>query len=119
MIRLIKYINRIIRTKGSNIPTNHDQQCKFKTNIFNTQFERSALVSFIVYPYVDHSHGPIHTQALECITICEVLNEFGYNIDLTDYDYDDRSCLERNYDVILGFGAPIELILSNTHHKKF
>ena len=54
-------------------------------NFFKTNFKKSALISYIVYPFL----GKIkthHSNNRECYTIAEILNELEYNIDIINWD---------------------------------
>lgn len=115
----LKKIGKRMRIKLAKNPGVPAPLPKFKANIFNTYFEKKALVSFIVYPYVLESNRAFHTQVNECISICEILNELGYTVDLTDYNNNDASCLQQEYQLVIGFGEPVEKILNNITRKNF
>ena len=87
-------------------------------NIFNQQFKKKALVSFITYAIKQPSENLSHTNILECKTICNILNELEYNVDLIDYNNTELN-LENIYDVIIGFGYPIENILFHKQNKNY
>lgn len=119
MISLIRSITKKIGFKQDNKPLIREPLPKFKKNIFNTDFNKTALVSFIVYPYLADTSKIFHTQVNECISLCEILNEFEYVVDLTDYNNYDDSCLQHEYQLVIGFGEPVEKILNNITRKNF
>lgn len=91
----------------------------FKENLFDKTYKKRALVSFIVYPYTVESNIFFHTQTQECICICECLNELEYVVDLIDYNNYDDKYLNKDYNLIFGFGEPIEKIVKKTISKNY
>lgn len=88
---------------------------KYRENIFNTKFEKNALLVYILHPFEEtekhnseivNSYG--HTNGKEAQYITHALYESGYNIDVVQYDFN----LFQNfikYDLILGFGEAFEM----------
>lgn len=54
-------------------------------NFFKTNFKKSALISYIVYPFLGKIETH-HSNNRECYTIAEILNELEYNIDIINWD---------------------------------
>ena len=54
-------------------------------NFFKTNFKKSALISYIVYPFLGKIETH-HSNNRECYTIAEILNELEYNVDLINWD---------------------------------
>lgn len=67
---------------------------------------RRALLSYIKKPfhYPDQNH--IHPSYQRARIIAEVLDEFGFELDILDFTSDYRVGY-RDYDLILGFGQPL------------
>jgi glycosyltransferase involved in cell wall biosynthesis len=86
-------------------------------NLFKKEYKKKALVSFITYPYKGNSLRPFHTNFKECTTICEILDELGFVVDLVDYDNWDTNKYDQDYDTLVGFGEPIERILNQSLKK--
>ena len=70
-------------------------------NYYNTNYTKRALLSYIVYPF-RYRMKNTHTNHYEAITWGKILDELGYQVDITQYD--DKSIDVSNYDVICGFG---------------
>lgn len=54
-------------------------------NVFKTSFQKHALLSYIVYPFL----GDIqinHSNHRECFIMAEILSELGYNVDVINWD---------------------------------
>jgi glycosyltransferase involved in cell wall biosynthesis len=49
-----------------------------------------------------------HTNTLECLTACKIFDELGYNVDVVDYDSRAILINYNQYDLIYGFGTPVE-----------
>jgi glycosyltransferase involved in cell wall biosynthesis len=81
-------------------------------NYYRTSYPRNALVSYITNPFreeIDLSH----TNLFESMEIGKALNEAGFKVDITDYDYEGHIDYS-NYDLIFGFGEP----LINSFYKR-
>lgn len=87
----------------------------FKKNVFNTNFNNRALVSYLSTPF---SGGPQnkHTNHLECLFAAKALNNLGYNVDVIDFDYHKKISYE-NYQMIYGFGDQFEQSFYDTNFK--
>ena len=55
-------------------------------NVFNTSFQKHALLSYIVYPFLGQIQND-HSNHRECYTIAEILSELGYNVDVINWDH--------------------------------
>jgi len=76
------------------------------------------LISFITRPFLEVEHVWHHTNLLECYTISEILKELGYNVDVVNYDNDEFSD-NKQYDLIIGFGQPIDKYLKHFPIKSY
>jgi len=90
----------------------------FMKNIFKTHYSQNALLSFLTFNFEKENINYQHTNKHECIAIAEILSEFGYNVDLVNYDLVDFIPNEE-YSLIVGFGLPIENILYKNQKKSF
>lgn len=54
-------------------------------NVFKTSFQKNALLSYIVYPFLGDIQNN-HSNHRECFTIAEILSELGYNVDVINWD---------------------------------
>ncbi|MEP7108059.1 MAG: glycosyltransferase [Ferruginibacter sp.] len=104
--------------KAETLPQINEANSKLIRNVFNKQHSKNALISFITYGMDQSIENLTHTNILECNTICELLNELDYNVDLIDYDNTNPS-IRNIYDLIVGFGVPIENILVQGNDKNF
>ena len=71
-------------------------------NIFNTSYEKHALLSYIKTPFLTKNQNT-HTNHIEAKTWAEILNEFGYTVDVVEYDSPKIYPLQK-YDLLCGFG---------------
>jgi glycosyltransferase involved in cell wall biosynthesis len=71
----------------------------FIENFFDTGFEKNALLSYLVNPFVSgiETH---HSNYQECFVIAEILRELDYNVDIINWD--NNSFLpQKKYDLVL------------------
>lgn len=54
-------------------------------NYFKTNHEKNALLSYIIYPFIDEISNS-HSNNRECFFIAQILNELGYNVDIINWD---------------------------------
>lgn len=87
------------------------------SNLYQSNFGKRALVSFIVHPFLYPDHFFFHTNGIECRTLCDILNELGFQVDLVDYDYIEFDS-QYEYDLILGYGFPIENMILKYGKRK-
>lgn len=80
---------------------------KLLSNVFNKSYDKKVLVSYIILPFTS-GVKTTHTNTLECFTACKIFDELGYNVDVIDYDSKSVSFAYEEYDLIYGFGTPIE-----------
>ena len=81
-------------------------------NYFKTSFTRNALVTYVSDPY-RKKFNISHTNSFESMDIGKAIKEAGFNVDITDYDY-EGSIDYIKYDLIMGFGEP----LINSFYKR-
>lgn len=87
----------------------------FKKNVFNTNFNSSALVSYLSAPFTGGPQNK-HTNHLECLFAAKALNNLGYNVDVIDFDYHKKITYEK-YQIIYGFGDQFEQSFYDTNFK--
>lgn len=79
-------------------------------NFYSTNYSKNALISMNVNNFINNNIG--HTNYLESQVIAKILKSLGYNIDVVSFDNDRDLNLEK-YDLILGFGLPLEKSFSS------
>jgi glycosyltransferase involved in cell wall biosynthesis len=89
-----------------NIHLSIGRKTYFKKNVFNTNFNNRALVSYLSAPFAGGPQNK-HTNHLECLFATKTLSEMGYNVDVIDFDHHKRIDYKQ-YDVIYGFGNQFE-----------
>lgn len=57
-------------------------------NFFRTKYKKHALLSYIVYPFIDKIDNS-HSNNIECYLIAEVLKELGYNVDIINWNNEE------------------------------
>ncbi|MDP2090204.1 MAG: glycosyltransferase [Candidatus Gracilibacteria bacterium] len=75
-------------------------------NFYKTNYKKNVLISYIKYPFIKGVNYS-HTNNIEAISIGEVFNKLGYNVDIVNYDYEGKINYEK-YNIIFGFGEPLE-----------
>lgn len=77
-------------------------------NLFNTNFEKNVLISYITRPYRSKELDKGHTNAAEAIRLGHVFKELGFNVDV--YHFNSKSTHKihyEKYDLLFGFGTPL------------
>jgi hypothetical protein len=75
---------------------------KVVKNYFKTNYRKTALLSYIVKPFIEGSNLR-HTNHYESMSIAMILNDLGYRVDIIGYD-DERSLDFNKYSILIGFG---------------
>ena len=81
-------------------------------NYYGTQYEKNALLIYILHPFIFEDMVPEHTNQVEVKIIAETLREKGYNVDLVNTRYLGKIDSEK-YDVVLGAGKAFEELCCN------
>ena len=76
-------------------------------NYFSTTHTKNALITYIVHPF-QFPTGYNHTNGFESLEIARILNELGFNVDVTSYLNYSRDIDYGKYDLIFGFGEAFE-----------
>jgi len=77
-------------------------------NVFKTKNRKKVLISYIVNPFV-FGISYQHSNELECYTAARIFNKLGYQVDIVNYDETELIPEDLlKYDVIYGFGEPME-----------
>lgn len=76
-------------------------------NYFNTANERTALIIYIVYPFLFPQAPLAHTNQQEARVMAELLKERGYNVDIVNTRYEDYIQV-KDYALIIGSGGVFE-----------
>jgi len=76
-------------------------------NVYQTDFDKTVLISYLRAPFLtDMIYS--HTNYTECKTAADIFNELGFNVDVIEFTNDDFEINFSNYNVIYGFGYPLE-----------
>ncbi|WP_157886808.1 hypothetical protein [Hymenobacter sp. PAMC 26628] len=116
----MNYLFEVIKRRISNLfynSKNISSEIKFIENVFKKSNDKHILVSYIVRPFI-YGLNNTHTNLLECYTACQIFDELGYNVDVIDYDNFDCDLTFTKYDLIYGFGEPVERSLYNRGTQK-
>ncbi len=79
----------------------------FIKNYFKTDYTKNVLISYITNPFVTGIKLN-HTNSVECLQIAKIFNKLAYNIDVIDFNNETIKINYTKYDVIFGFGDPLE-----------
>ena len=82
----------------------------FTDNFYNTNFNKNALLCYLVDPFINPDHFFYHTNRLESKALGDVLNALGFNVDVVNFDTFNFE-FKKKYDLLLGFGQPFEEVL--------
>ncbi len=80
-------------------------------NLFHKSFPKRVLIFYIVSPF-RRGISYTHSNQLEAIKIAEIFDEFGYIVDLHNYDYPFTPNFLK-YNVIFGMGPLFEKAVKN------
>ena len=84
-------------------------------NVFKTQYEKNALISYLVSPFID-SINFSHSNFQECQLMAEILHKLNYNVDVINWDNHEFKP-EISYDLVIDNNNNLErlkLDLPNT-----
>ena len=74
-------------------------------NINKTNYKKNVLISYIIHPFL-YKNLYIHTNAQEALTIADVFNTLGFNIDICQFTLASNLNYKK-YNCIFGFGTPL------------
>lgn len=80
---------------------------EFISNVYNTKYKQTVLVSYICSPVLNSSQEILHNNIQEVRSILKTFKELEFNIDLIDY-YSEKKLDFGNYKIVFGFGEPFE-----------
>ena len=81
------------------------------TNIYASNFSKTALLSYITPPFGKKNVDPKHTNHYESRNLAKALNQLGYVVDVCDFRYGTKGT--KHYDVLVGFGETFEHSVHN------
>lgn len=81
-------------------------------NYYGTEYEKNALLVYILRPFIFKDMVPDHTNQVEARIIAEVLSQKGYNVDLVNSKYVGKLDAEK-YNLVIGTGKPFEELCNN------
>lgn len=99
-------IKKIFQFFGFKISKGFNLIPLFKRNIFNSQYSKRVLISYMIEPFVKKNDFS-HSNLLECYTAAEIFNELGFCVDVIDLSSNKKIDYSK-YDVIYGMGSPLE-----------
>jgi hypothetical protein len=105
MLKIFSHKN-ISLLKGT-FPFFLPSKTKFLKNVFKKKNNKKVLVSFITAPFESQINFS-HTNKNECYYAGKVFDELGYNVDVIDFNHTETNIDYSVYDVLYGFGDPIE-----------
>lgn len=80
----------------------HWYRCKkmpLLKNVLDSNYLRNALLVYITEPFITGINDK-HQNSWQTVEIARQLNEFGYNVDVIDWEYNKRF-LEKKYDLLI------------------
>ncbi|HWY98739.1 MAG TPA: hypothetical protein VNY36_06620, partial [Bacteroidia bacterium] len=89
------------------------KQGKVLTNIFNTSYNKTILLSYIQSAFEDPKNVSYkrHTNRLTSVIMAEVLSEEGYNVDVIDCGDNFTGDFDK-YSLVIGLGKTLDTLLS-------
>lgn len=87
-------------------------------NFFKTTHPKSALISYIVYPFI-YGIQNYHSNSRECFVIAEILKELEFNVDIIDWNNTTYRPIKQ-YDLVIDNHNNLERLLPflKTNTKK-
>ena len=76
-------------------------------NLFKTDYQKNALISYIERPFRNRKQPTTHSSYRQARRIAELVSEFGYNIDIINYLCQEAVGYNK-YQLLFGFGFPFE-----------
>jgi len=102
---MLSRLKKLVKQKQVSTEKHSDFIC----NVFNTHFDKQALLSLVTFPFTRTDKFFFHTIEKETQTIANCLKELGYNIDVVNYDQHLPAELgSRKYNLLVGYGQSIE-----------
>ena len=108
-------IRRILSYRGYSI--NFEPSPLFLINVFNTNYNRKVLVSYIIEPFKLESIPLSHSAYTECYTVAKIFNELKYNVDVIDWT-EKKEVDYNQYDIIFGMGEVLERVFYSENSEK-
>lgn len=88
----------------------------YLTNVFGSANKKRVLLSYIVKPFIK-GVGTTHTNELECLVAAQIFDEMGYAVDIAHFQSYRLPRPADEYEVVYGFGEPLELVLRHDTGK--
>lgn len=102
------FIKTLFKKIGYDLaPIKKEGPSEFISNVHNTNFKQTVLVSYICSPILNNSQEILHNNIQEVRSILKIFKELEFNIDLIDY-YSEKKLDFGNYKIVFGFGEPFE-----------
>jgi len=84
-------------------------------NYYKTDYTKKALLSYIVAPFRKESLA--HTNGFEATTWAKILNKYGYQVDIIQYNAFPKKLDITQYDLLCGFGDAFEVFFHTPDAK--
>ena len=76
-------------------------------NVFSQSYEKRALISYIISPFIFGGDFKKHTNHMECLTAAQIFDSLGYIVDVVNCDADVQIDYS-GYDVVYGMADNLE-----------
>ena len=76
-------------------------------NVFSQSYEKRALISYIISPFIFGGDFKKHTNHMECLTAARIFDSLGYIVDVVNCDADVQIDYS-GYDVVYGMADNLE-----------
>lgn len=96
----------------SNISSEDSYKEEYIENYFKTDYEKTAILVYILRPFIFPELPVSHTNQVEAKIIARAISEKGFNVDLVNSRYTGEIDYEK-YDFIIGEGLVFEKICKN------
>lgn len=85
------YINLIHKYKAKRLP--------LLKNTFGTNYDLNCLLVYITTPFIKGINN-LHQNSWQVVELAKIISEFGYNVDVIDYNY-IKSNFDKKYDMLI------------------
>lgn len=86
-------------------------------NYYKTNYDKNALLIYIVHPFIFPDSIPAHTNQVEAVIMADVLCELGYNVDIINTKYIEEIDVGK-YQLVLGYGKRFDEICVHSENEQ-
>lgn len=76
-----------------------DRRLPFLENVFDKSYNLNCLIVYITHPFIKGINNS-HQNSWQVVELAKIVNEFGYNVDVIDYNY-VKSNFDKKYDMLI------------------